>query len=83
MLEDIIETKIEAAILSVIPAYKYVSDLFSNLKIIHPPINDQAIRLVTLKNQNEDLLRLFNSSLKKLEKSGKIKELKVKWGLPN
>lgn len=83
MLGDITITKIEGALLSVIPAYRYVSDLFyDELKIIEPPINDQAIRLITLKNQNNDLLEIFNDTLRKLERKGKIKELLIKWGLP-
>jgi len=83
MLDDIVNGNIEGAILSIIPAYKYVSDLYQNqLKIILPPLNDQAIRLVTLKDQNQDLLNLFNASLNQMEKNNRLKELKKKWSLP-
>jgi len=84
MLEDITKLKIEGAILSIIPANKFVSDLFSEeLKIVYPPVNDQAVRLLTLKDQNKELLDLFNKTLEKFHENGKIKELEVKWGLPN
>lgn len=84
MLEDITKMKIEGAVLSIIPAYRYVKDLFYNdLKMVLPPINAQAIRLLTLKGQNKRLLILFNKSLEKLQKNGKLKELETKWGLPN
>ncbi len=84
MLGDITKMNIEGAILSIIPAYKYVTDLFYNdLKIVFPPINNQAIRVLTLKDQNKDLMKLFNKSLEKFQKNGKLKELKIKWGLPN
>lgn len=84
MLGDITKTVIEGAVLPVIPAYRYVSDLFYNeLQIIKPAINKQAIRVVALKGQNKAFLKLFNASLNKLEKKGKIKELLIKWGLPD
>ncbi|EKE22163.1 MAG: glutamine-binding protein [uncultured bacterium] len=84
MLGDITKNKIEGAVLSIIPAYKYVSDLFyDELKIIDPTINDQSIRIITIKNENTAFLKMFNVSLKSLEKKGKIKELLIKWGLPN
>jgi len=84
MFSDITKMKTEGALASIIPAYKYVKDLYpKELKLVLPPINDQAIRLVTLKNRNTDLLDLFNSGLKELERSGKLKELKIKWQLPH
>lgn len=84
MLEDITKSKIDGAILSIIPAYKYVSDLFyKDLKIVYPPINDQSIRLLTLKNKNKEIIRLINKSLEKFKKNGKLKELEMKWKLPN
>lgn len=84
MLSDITKTKLQGAILPVIPAYKFVSDLFyKDLKIVYPPLNDQAIRLLTLKNQNKEILKIFNKTLEKFKKNGKLKELQKKWGLPN
>jgi ABC-type amino acid transport substrate-binding protein len=84
MLGDITKTKIDGAVLSVIPAYRYVSDLFYNeLKIVYPPINDQAIRLLTLKDKNKKFMKLFNNTLEKFKKNGKLKELKSKWKLPD
>ncbi|MBN2479655.1 MAG: transporter substrate-binding domain-containing protein [Parachlamydiales bacterium] len=85
MLKDLENDRIEAAILSVIPAYKYVSDLYEEtLKInFSDPITDQSIKIMTLKNQNNEFLKILNSGLEDLEKSGKLKDLKIKWGLPN
>ncbi len=84
MLDDIANGNIEGAILSIIPAYKYVADLYQNqLKIVEPSLNDQAIRLVTLKDQNQDLLNLFNALIAQMEKDNKLKELKKKWSLPH
>ena len=84
MLDDIISGKIKAGIISIIPAYKYVSDLYYDyLKISNDLLSDNAIRLITLKNKNKRLLNIFNSSLQKLERSGKLKKLKEKWGFPD
>lgn len=84
MLDDIVDGNLEGAILSIIPAYKYISDLYQNeLKIASSPINDVAIRLITLKDQNQNLLDLFNSSIAQMEKNNKLKELKKKWSLPH
>ncbi|NGX29594.1 MAG: Arginine-binding extracellular protein ArtP [Candidatus Anoxychlamydiales bacterium] len=84
MLDAIVNGNTEGAILSIIPAYKYVSDLYQNeLKIIKPPLNDRAIRLITLKDQNQDLLNLFNASLAEMENNNKLEELKKKWSLPH
>ncbi|NGX29017.1 MAG: L-cystine-binding protein FliY, partial [Candidatus Anoxychlamydiales bacterium] len=81
LLDSIIKDDTQAAILSIIPAYKYVSDLYQNeLKIIEPSLTDQAIRLVTLKDENRDLLNLFNKSLEKLKKDNQLDKLKEKWG---
>ncbi|NGX62990.1 MAG: L-cystine-binding protein FliY [Candidatus Anoxychlamydiales bacterium] len=83
MLDDIVNGTIEGAIISIIPAYKYVKDLYQNeLKIVDPPLNDQSIRIVTLKGENTELLNLFNSSLQEMKKSNFLKDLKEKWGLP-
>lgn len=83
MLDDIVNGNLQGAILSVIPANKYVMDLYKNyLKIVYPPINDKAIKLVTLKNQNDELLQIFNSSLSKMKKNMKLNQLKKKWSLP-
>ncbi|NGX33826.1 MAG: Arginine-binding extracellular protein ArtP [Candidatus Anoxychlamydiales bacterium] len=83
MLDDIVNGTLEGAILSIIPAYQYISDLYQNdLRIVYPPLNDQAIRVVTLKDQNQDLLNIFNTSLSQMKKNNKLEELKKKWSLP-
>ncbi len=83
MLDAVVDNTIDGAILSIIPAFKYISDLYKNkLKIVKPTIDDRAIRLITLKDQNQDLLKLFNSSISQMSKNNKLKELKKKWSLP-
>lgn len=83
MLTDITRTKLDGAVLSIIPAYKYVNDLFYNdLKLVFPPLDNQAIRLITLKNQNAHLMKMFNKSLDKLKKNKKLAALKEKWQMP-
>lgn len=84
MLSDITKTILDGAVLSIIPANKYVNDLFYNdLKLVYPQINNQAIRLVTLKDQNKHLMKLFNKSLEKFKKNKKLNQLKEKWQLPD
>jgi len=83
MLSDITKLKLEGAIVSIIPGYKYIVDLYSKeLKLVYPLLNEQAIRLITLKDENEEILKIFNSALEKLKKENTYKNLKIKWGLP-
>jgi polar amino acid transport system substrate-binding protein len=84
MLDDIKKLRIEGAVLSVIPGYRYVADLYQNdLKIIYPILDDQSIKIITLKNQNQKLMGILNSGLEELEKNHTLEKLKEKWGLPH
>lgn len=83
ILKDIVSGKLDGGVLSLVIAHKYVEDLYNEeLKVIYPPLTSQAIRLVTLKNHNLEIINLINSSLERLDKNGKLARLKAKWHMP-
>ena len=45
------------------------------------PLVEEGLRFLTLKKEEDKLMRLFNSGLKTLEKKGIIAKLKKKWQL--
>ncbi len=82
VLDDVVEQKLDAAVISQLPAIKYLQDLYQNkLKIVYPQLNDDAIRLVTLKDQHQRFLNLFNEEMEKYKEDGTLQNLKKKWNL--
>jgi ABC-type amino acid transport substrate-binding protein len=80
-LQDVENNKIEAFVIPILLASKYVNDNQYDLKILYPLLTDDAIRLVTIKNKNEKFLKLVDFYLVKYEKNQKLKKLKEKWNL--
>lgn len=81
-LNDLARGEIDGAIVPVLTAQAYTKDLYQDkLKIATSPLNDQGIRLLTLHEQNESLIKQFNAGLKELHSSGKYRELLQKWSL--
>ena len=79
LFNDLKNENIAAGVTFLVPTYKYVNDLYyDDLKIVKFLDND-AIRLIALKDQNLDLIKIFNSYYKKLEENGRLKKLKDKW----
>jgi polar amino acid transport system substrate-binding protein len=73
---------INGAFVDAIFATSFVKGLFQDhLKIASPPFFNQGIRLVTLKGQNEELVKAFNEALLEIKKKGVYSQLLSKWQL--
>lgn len=82
MLAELERNGVDGAIIEVIPAVGYLNDVFyQKLKMATPPLNDQALRLVTVTGKNTTLQRSFNKALAKLKKNKTYQKLLVKWNL--
>jgi ABC-type amino acid transport substrate-binding protein len=51
------------------------------VKIVSPPLTDVGLRMVALKEDSADIIRLFDKNLKYLKKKKKLQEMKKKWQL--
>lgn len=80
---DLAAGKIDGIIMPVVEAYVFIEAFFpGRFKVVTSPLNDEGVRLVTLKNAKEKLLiDTFNAELKKMKKDGRYKALLEKWGL--
>ncbi len=84
-LSDLNTGAIDAAVFSVIPASFYIQTFYSKeLKIVTAPLNDDGLRLVTLKKpKGEELIEAFNKGLEQLKENGTYDALIEKWSLVN
>ena len=82
-LTDLRERRIDGAIFPVIPAYVYTQTFYKHeLKIATAPLNDEGIRLVTLKNEKgEALMKNFQAGLTILKENGTYDKMLERWGL--
>jgi ABC-type amino acid transport substrate-binding protein len=84
-LADLRERRIDGAIFPAIPAYTYTQTFYKNeLKITTLPLNDEGIRLVTLKNERgESLMKQFAEGIEVLKQNGTFSEMLERWGFIN
>ena len=83
LLNDVAQNNIEAAVIPALPASGYCSDLFQDsLRIATAPMTDSGLKLITLKQENKEMIEQFNQAIHKMEKDGTIDKLKAKWSLP-
>ncbi len=76
ILEELAAGKVDAVLIPVLDARTLVPSIYPNqLKIIDGPLNQKAIRLVTLKDKNSSLIKYFNRGIKKLHSSGAYQQL--------
>lgn len=80
VLEDVSLGKVHGALVPSIPAHAYVHNIYSKvLTIATPPLTNEALRLITPKDSNPELIALFNEGLAKLRANGKYDALVAKW----
>lgn len=84
-LTDLNESRIDGALLHVIPAYTYVTTFYKDdLKIVTLPLTDEGIRLVALKDkQGKALIKHFNQGLEALRENKTYDQILKRWGLIN
>ncbi|MBP9841897.1 MAG: amino acid ABC transporter substrate-binding protein [Simkaniaceae bacterium] len=81
-LDEVNNGVVAAALVPYIPALSYVNNVYQGqLKIITAPAMNQGIRLITNKDAHPKLIKQFNEGLERLQKSGRLEELKKKWSL--
>lgn len=82
---DLNDHKIDGAIFPVLPSLTYVRTFYQGkLKISTPPLDDQGLHMVALKNEEGvRLIQHFNKGLETIKKNGTYDELLKRWSLPN
>lgn len=81
-LDQLTAGTIDGLIMPRLLADAYVKDIYSgSLKIATPPLNNDGLRLMTLKDKNQELLDSFDEGLKKLKDNGTYDQLLKKWNI--
>ena len=81
-LNAVIAGAVDGAVVDTLSAYSYCTNLYQGqLQIALSPLNQEALRLVTLHKQSPHLIEVFNRGLKTLKKNGTYKRLTQKWNL--
>lgn len=82
-LESLDKNQMDGVIMEAIPAYAFTEGFYSDrLKIVTPPLTDEGLRLVALKEQDsQELISDFDKALRKLKDDGTYDKLISKWNL--
>lgn len=82
-LNDLVNGQLDGVLLPNLEANSLLSNQFSDeLKIVTPPLDQEGIRVATLKGQNKELIEAFNKGLSKAKQSGRLNNLKKQFSLP-
>ncbi|MCH9633942.1 MAG: putative histidine-binding protein [Chlamydiae bacterium] len=82
LMEGLSYGESDGIVLSLLEAQSFVNNLYNRvLKIASPPLNNEGLRMITIVNQNEDLIKLFNRGLEECKKRGIYQNLLQKWKL--
>lgn len=80
LLDDVENDFLDGAIVDSIKGKSFTNNLYGNVLKISPPLNEEGLRMISLK-ENEEIIKVFNSALEKLEKKGIVEKLRHKWSL--
>lgn len=81
-LDDLVTGKIDAVLLAELQALDLIPSQYANtLKIVSDPLNEKALRILTQKNSNQNLIKHINIGLQKLKSSGRYSELRKQFEL--
>ncbi len=73
---------VDGAVVAILEAQIFVKNLYNKvLKVSSAPLNDEGLRLITIANQNKDLIEVFNQGLEECKKRGIYQNLLMKWEL--
>ena len=83
MLEDIIDDKVDGALLNQLVAFNLVNGYYKGrLQIVTHPLTNEGLRIAAYHStKNQKFIDAFNEGLDELVKSGKYQELLKKWDL--
>lgn len=81
-LEQLVAGQIDGALMPALLAYAYVGNMYPDvLKIGSDPLTQEGLRLLTLKNENTELIEGFDEGLAALKEEGIYTDLLKKWQL--
>jgi polar amino acid transport system substrate-binding protein len=81
-LIDTSKGEIDGAIVDILSAEAFTQDLFQGqLKIATPPLTQEGVRILAMKNHKPEMIKLFDRGLARLKLNGKYGELAKKWRL--
>jgi len=82
-LEELTNDHVDGVIMKAIPAYTLSKGLYAGkIKVVTAPLSDEGLRLVALKHSElEEVIKLINESLEKMQKDGRYEALIAKWTL--
>lgn len=82
-LEDLQNDQIDGVIMKAIHAYAITEGLYEGkLKVVTPPLNDEGLRLISLKSSSLDnIIDAINESVDLMRQDGTYKKLIHKWDL--
>lgn len=73
---------IDGALIDLLSAEAFTRDLFQGkLKVATPPLTQEGVRILTLKNHKPELIQIFNRGLARLKANGTYTALVKKWRL--
>ncbi len=80
VLNDVGSGKYNACLIPTIQANAYAKNIsYNQLTINSDPLTTEGVKLITLNNENTELITLFNNGLKKLIDNGRYNQLMEKW----
>lgn len=81
-IDDLLNDKIDGVIMNLTTAYTQSHFRAGQLKVLTPPLTDEALRLVATHSvASSHLISKFNEGLKKMQEDGTYKKLLDKWNL--
>ena len=82
LINDLLMGNIDGALLPILIAESFTRGSFTDsIKIVSKPLNNEGLRILTLKGKSPNLLKYFNKGLKHLENTGKYSKLLKEWQL--
>ncbi|MCB1180556.1 MAG: transporter substrate-binding domain-containing protein [Chlamydiia bacterium] len=79
-LESLARGEIDLVLLPALGAHELINNRFSQtLKIVSPPLNHDAVRLITLKEEKKTLIKLINKTVKAFKSNSHLKEMQMKF----
>ncbi len=81
-IEDLLNKSVDGVIIDSTIAFQLVQGLYAGkIQIAGTPLKPTALRLITIKGENDELIDVFNTGLKTFYADGKLEELLHYWNL--
>lgn len=81
-LGELVSGDLDGILLPTLDAHALVSNLYPDqLKIVTEPLNNKALRLITLKGEHQKLINRFNKGIEELSQSNSYNQLREKFGI--